>query len=59
MYDNTIIVFTSDHGDMRGEHDRINKASPLEGSLKIPLIINTLLVYNETVILVVSSNFFS
>ena len=39
LLDNTIIVFTSDHGDLRGEHHRHNKGVPLEASAKIPLII--------------------
>lgn len=37
--ENTIIVFTSDHGDMCGEHGRENKSVPLEASMKVPLII--------------------
>ncbi len=36
---NTIIVFTSDHGDLRGEHHRNNKGVPLEASAKVPFII--------------------
>lgn len=39
LLDHTIIVFTSDHGDLRGEHHRHNKGVPLEASAKIPLII--------------------
>lgn len=39
LYDNTIVVFTADHGDMRGEHRRQNKGIPLEASAKIPLVI--------------------
>lgn len=37
--DNTIIVFTSDHGDLRGEHNRQNKGVPYEASAKVPFII--------------------
>lgn len=37
--DNTIIVFTSDHGDMCGEHGREDKSIPLEASMKVPFII--------------------
>lgn len=36
---NTIIVFTSDHGDLRGEHHRQNKGVPYEGSVKVPFLI--------------------
>ena len=39
LLDNTIIVFTSDHGDLRGEHHRHNKGNPLEASAKIPFIV--------------------
>ncbi len=38
--DNTIIVFTSDHGDMCGEHGRINKGIPLEGSARISFLMS-------------------
>jgi len=37
--DNTIVVFTSDHGDLRGEHHRHNKGVPYEASARIPFII--------------------
>jgi choline-sulfatase len=40
MYENTYIIFTSDHGDNLGEHGLIgNKHTPLEGSVAVPLII--------------------
>jgi len=39
ILDNTIIVFTSDHGDLCGEHGRLNKGVPYEGSARIPFII--------------------
>lgn len=39
LLDNTIIIFTSDHGDLRGEHHRHNKGNPLEASAKIPFIV--------------------
>lgn len=39
LLDNTIVVFTSDHGDMCGEHGLINKGVPMDGSAKVPFII--------------------
>jgi uncharacterized sulfatase len=39
MLDNTIVVFTSDHGDLRGEHGRNDKGVPYEASCRIPFII--------------------
>ena len=39
LMDNTIIVFTADHGDLRGEHHRQNKGVPYEGSAKIPFVV--------------------
>jgi arylsulfatase A-like enzyme len=38
LMDETIIVFTADHGDLRGEHHRQNKGVPYEGSARIPFI---------------------
>ncbi|QDT07097.1 Choline-sulfatase [Rubripirellula lacrimiformis] len=39
LTDRTIVVFTSDHGDLCYEHGRLNKGNPYEGSAKIPMII--------------------
>ncbi|MEM9017383.1 MAG: sulfatase-like hydrolase/transferase [Verrucomicrobiota bacterium] len=39
LYDNTVFVFTADHGDMRGEHHRQNKGVPMEASGKIPFVV--------------------
>ncbi|OHX64800.1 hypothetical protein NH26_22855 [Flammeovirga pacifica] len=39
ILDNTIIVFTSDHGDMLGEHGHENKGTPYESSALIPFLI--------------------
>lgn len=36
---NTIVIFTADHGDLMGEHRRHNKGMPYEGSAKIPFVI--------------------
>lgn len=38
LLNNTIIVFTADHGDLRAEHGKHNKGNPLEASAKIPFI---------------------
>jgi arylsulfatase A-like enzyme len=40
ILDQTIIVFTSDHGDLCGEHGRLNKGVPYEGSARIPFLIH-------------------
>ena len=37
--DNTWFVFTSDHGEMLGDHNRFRKMYALEGSARIPFII--------------------
>ncbi len=39
LLDQTIVIFTADHGDLRGEHHRQNKGVPYEGSAKIPFVI--------------------
>lgn len=39
LTDNTIIVFTADHGDMFFEHNRRNKGVPYEASARIPFVI--------------------
>ncbi|MFI3269165.1 MAG: sulfatase-like hydrolase/transferase [Rikenellaceae bacterium] len=39
VLDNTIVIFTSDHGDMFYEHSRMNKGVPYDASVKIPFII--------------------
>ena len=36
--DQTLIVFTLDHGDLCGEHGRLNKGHPYEGSARIPFL---------------------
>jgi len=40
LLDNTIVVFTADHGDLCGEHSRDNKGVPYEASAKIPLVLH-------------------
>lgn len=38
-YDNTIILFTSDHGELLGDHHTFRKLRPYQGSINVPLII--------------------
>jgi arylsulfatase A-like enzyme len=38
LEDNTILVFTSDHGDLMGEHSRHNKGNPYETSAGVAFI---------------------
>ena len=37
--DNTLVVFSSDHGEMLGDHDRWGKRVPYEASLCVPLVV--------------------
>ena len=37
--DNTIVVFTSDHGDLMGEHGRHNKGLPYEMSARVAFLL--------------------
>ena len=39
MLDNTIVLFTSDHGDLLGSHDAYKKQQPYEESLRIPFLV--------------------
>ncbi|MFI3320951.1 MAG: sulfatase-like hydrolase/transferase [Rikenellaceae bacterium] len=39
ILENTIIVFTSDHGDLMGEHARMNKGTIHDGATKVPFVI--------------------
>ena len=38
IMENTIVVFTSDHGDLMGEHARMNKGTVHEASAKVPFV---------------------
>lgn len=38
-YENTIILFSSDHGELLGDHHTFRKIRPYQGSVNIPLII--------------------
>ncbi len=37
--DDTIVVYTSDHGDLAGSHRMISKQSPLEESIHVPFVL--------------------
>ncbi len=39
LLSHTIVVFTSDHGDLRGEHGRQNKGVPYEASARVPFVL--------------------
>ena len=39
ILDNTIMMFTSDHGDLLGDHGMYNKQAFYEGSAKIPMVL--------------------
>ncbi|MBN1808646.1 MAG: arylsulfatase [Planctomycetes bacterium] len=39
IYDNTIIIFSSDHGELLGDHFLYRKTHSLEGSTRIPFIV--------------------
>jgi arylsulfatase A-like enzyme len=37
--DNTVVVFTSDHGEMLGDHNLWGKSCPFTPSVKVPLVV--------------------
>jgi arylsulfatase len=39
--DRTIVLFTSDHGEMLGDYELIHKSTFLNGAVRIPLIVST------------------
>lgn len=39
MYDNSLILFVSDHGDMLGDHHHWRKTYAYEGSAKVPMVL--------------------
>ena len=39
MYDNALILFVSDHGDMMGDHHHWRKTYPFEGSVHVPYLV--------------------
>ncbi|MFZ2537724.1 MAG: arylsulfatase [Oscillospiraceae bacterium] len=38
-YNNTVIIFTSDHGELLGDHHTYRKVRPYQGSVHIPMIV--------------------
>ena len=40
-WDNTVVLFTSDHGEMNGDHGFVHKRNFLRSSMNIPLIVRT------------------
>lgn len=40
MLDNTFIIYTSDHGEMLGDHGMYTKSVPYESALRVPLLIS-------------------
>jgi choline-sulfatase len=40
MADDTVVVFTSDHGDMLGERGLWYKMAPFEDSIRVPLVVH-------------------
>lgn len=39
LVDNTIVIFTSDHGDQLGEHGKLNKGLPYEMSARVAFLL--------------------
>ncbi|MFW6107712.1 MAG: arylsulfatase [bacterium] len=39
VLDDTLILFTADHGDMQGDHNLLRKCQPYEGSARIPMLV--------------------
>lgn len=39
LYDNTIIMFTSDHGDLLGSHGFYGKQAPWDESIRVPMLV--------------------
>ncbi|MHC4985663.1 MAG: sulfatase family protein [Planctomycetota bacterium] len=39
--DNTVIIFSSDHGEMNGDHGLIYKMQFLNGAVRVPLLVRT------------------
>ncbi len=46
--DNTIIVFTADHGDLLGAHGGWNKQQPYEESIRVPFLVHYPQAFGKT-----------
>jgi len=46
--DRTVILFTSDHGEMNGDYDLIHKSNFLNPAVRIPLIVSTPEIKNSS-----------
>ena len=46
-YDNTLIVFTSDHGEMLGDHWCWGKETPFDAAVRVPMIVKSPLVTQQ------------
>lgn len=40
VYDNTVILFVSDHGELLGDHHMCRKTRPYQGSIHVPFILS-------------------
>src|SRR5678815_4384183 len=38
--ENTLVIFTSDHGDLLGSHGSWNKQQPYDESIRVPLLMH-------------------
>lgn len=50
LEENTMIIFTSDHGDLMGSHSTLSKMEMFEESIRVPLIISFPGKINENII---------
>jgi arylsulfatase A-like enzyme len=40
LAENTLVVFTADHGDLAGSHGQFNKQQPYDESIRVPLLLS-------------------
>lgn len=41
LWDDTMVIYTADHGDLQGSHGQLNKSQPFEKSAGVPFIVRT------------------